>query len=95
MEIKLAIDRTTGIFRFRWVLSHPFKIEIRPFQVGQEPLLQHGTDRHELFLEGQFDVAEFSMSSFLLPRPEGIRSLGYRCSRDGYSVPANVDKTRI
>lgn len=77
MEIKLAIDRYDRHFPFfDGSLSHPFNIEIRPFQVGQSAILQHGTDRHELFLEGQFDVAEFSMSSFLAAKTRGYPIVG-------------------
>jgi 4,5-dihydroxyphthalate decarboxylase len=77
VEIKLAIDRYDRHFPFfDGSLSHPFNIEIRPFQVGQSAILQHGTDRHELFLEGQFDVAEFSMSSFLAAKTRGYPIVG-------------------
>jgi 4,5-dihydroxyphthalate decarboxylase len=77
MEIKLAIDRYDRHFPFfDGSLSHSFNIEIRPFQVGQSAILQHGTDRHELFLEGQFDVAEFSMSSFLAAKTRGYPIVG-------------------
>jgi 4,5-dihydroxyphthalate decarboxylase len=77
MEIKLAIDRYDRHFPFfDGSLSHPFDLEIRPFQVGQSAILQHGTDRHELFLDGQFDVAEFSMSSFLAAKTRGYPIVG-------------------
>ena len=77
MEIKLAIDRYDRHFPFfDGSLSHSFNIEIRPFQVGQSAILQHGTDRHERFLEGQFDVAEFSMSSFLAAKTRGHPIVG-------------------
>ena len=46
-------------------------LDIKPFQVGQSAKLQHGTDRHESFLRGQYDVAEFSMSSFLAAKTRG------------------------
>jgi len=77
MEIKLAIDRYDRHFPFfDGSLSHSFNFEIRPFQVGQSAILQHGTDRHELFLDGQFDVAEFSMSSFLAAKTRGYPIVG-------------------
>ena len=77
MEIKLAIDRYDRHFPFfDGSLSHSFDFDIRPFQVGQSAMLQHGTDRHELFLDGQFDVAEFSMSSFLAAKTRGYPIVG-------------------
>ena len=77
MEIKLAIDRYDRHFPFfDGSLSHSFNFDIRPFQVGQSAMLQHGTDRHELFLDGQFDVAEFSMSSFLAAKTRGYPIVG-------------------
>jgi len=77
MEIKLAIDRYDRHFPFfDGSLSHSFNFDIRPFQVGQSAILQHGTDRHELFLDGQFDVAEFSMSSFLAAKTRGYPIVG-------------------
>jgi 4,5-dihydroxyphthalate decarboxylase len=77
MEIKLAIDRYDRHFPFfDGSLSHSFDFVIRPFQVGQSATLQHGTDRHELFLDGQFDVAEFSMSSFLAAKTRGYPIVG-------------------
>ena len=77
MEIKLAIDRYDRHFPFfDGSLTHSFDFAIKPFQVGQSALLQHGTDRHELFLDGQFDVAEFSMSSFLAAKTRGYPIVG-------------------
>lgn len=77
MEIKLAIDRYDRHFPFfDGSLTHSFGFDIKPFQVGQSALLQHGTDRHELFLDGQFDVAEFSMSSFLAAKTRGYPIVG-------------------
>ena len=77
MEIKLAIDRYDRHFPFfDGSLTHSFDFDIKPFQVGQSTLLQHGTDRHELFLDGQFDVAEFSMSSFLAAKTRGYPIVG-------------------
>ncbi|MDB3998977.1 ABC transporter substrate-binding protein [Litorivicinus sp.] len=77
MEIKLAIDRYDRHFPFfDGSLAHSFDFDIEPFQVGQSALLQHGTDRHELFLDGQFDVAEFSMSSFLAAKTRGYPIVG-------------------
>ena len=44
MEIKLAIDRYDRHFPFfDGSLSHSFDFDIRPFQVGQSAMLQHGT----------------------------------------------------
>ena len=60
MEITLAVDRYDRHFPFfDGSLSHDFDLDIKPLQVGQSAQLQHGTDRHESFLRGQYDVAEF------------------------------------
>jgi 4,5-dihydroxyphthalate decarboxylase len=39
---------------------------LKPLQVGQTHALVHGVGRHEGMLEGKYDVAEFSMSTFLM-----------------------------
>ena len=77
MEIMLAVDRYDRHFPFfDGSLSHDFDLDIKPFQVGQSAKLQHGTDRHESFLRGQYDVAEFSMSSFLAAKTRGYPIVG-------------------
>ena len=77
MEITLAVDRYDRHFPFfDGSLSHDFDLDIKPFQVGQSAHLQHGTDRHESFLRGQYDVAEFSMSSFLAAKTRGYPIVG-------------------
>ena len=77
MEITLAVDRYDRHFPFfDGSLSHDFDLDIKPFQVGQSAKLQHGTDRHESFLRGQYDVAEFSMSSFLAAKTRGYPIVG-------------------
>ena len=77
MEITLAVDRYDRHFPFfDGSLSHNFDLDIKPFQVGQSAQLQHGTDRHESFLRGQYDVAEFSMSFFLAAKTRGYPIVG-------------------
>ena len=77
MEITLAVDRYDRHFPFfDGSLSHDFDLDIKALQVGQSAKLQHGTDRHESFLRGQYDVAEFSMSSFLAAKTRGYPIVG-------------------
>ena len=77
MEITLAVDRYDRHFPFfDGSLFHDFDLDIKALQVGQSAKLQHGTDRHESFLRGQYDVAEFSMSSFLAAKTRGYPIVG-------------------
>ena len=39
-------------------------------------MLRDGTDRHGRMLEGDYDVAEFSLSSFLIARDKGLPIVG-------------------
>lgn len=51
----------------------PKGIELVALEVGQSEILKHGTDRHERMLRrGEFDVAELSLSSYLMARSRGM-----------------------
>ena len=77
MQIKIALDRYDRHFPFfDGSLHHSFDFELQPFQVGQSATLIHGADRHESFLANQYDVAEFSMSSFLAAKTRGYPIVG-------------------
>jgi len=48
-------------------------IDLRVLEVGQSNPLRHGSDRHERMLQkGEFDVAEVSLSSYLMVRSRGM-----------------------
>ena len=77
MDITLALDRYDRHFPFfDGSLDQVEGLKIEPFQVDQSANLRDGNDRHERFLKGEFDVAEFSMSSFLAAKSKGIPIVG-------------------
>lgn len=48
-------------------------IDLTVLQVGQSSPLRHGSDRHERMLQkGEFDVAEVSLSSYLMAKSHGL-----------------------
>ena len=98
MEIKLAIDRYDRHFPFfDGSLTHSFDFDIKPFQVGQSALLQHGTDRHELFSTVSLTLLNFQCRPSSLRRHGGIQSLVFRYFQGGCSVPVRcgLNKTQI
>jgi 4,5-dihydroxyphthalate decarboxylase len=54
----------------------PAGIELKVLQVGQSVTLRDGTDRHARMLKGDFDVGEFSMSSYLMAKGRGMPIAG-------------------
>lgn len=47
--------------------------ELEPLAVDQTNVLKHGADRHERMLQkGEFDIAELSLSSYLMARSRGM-----------------------
>ncbi len=48
-------------------------IELEVLQVGQSSPLKHGADRHSRMLQnGEFDICELSLSSYLMARSRGL-----------------------
>src|SRR3990167_5377759 len=74
-ELKLTIalshyDRHIPFFDGTVV---PEGIDLAVLEVGQSSPLRHGSDRHERMLrKGEFDVAEVSLSSYLMARSRGM-----------------------
>src|SRR5438067_12691007 len=48
-------------------------VDLTLLEVGQSEPLKHGSDRHERMLQqGEFDVAELSLSSYLMAKSRGM-----------------------
>lgn len=76
-KLVLAIERYDRHFPFfDGTVTAPDGVDLKVLQVGQSVTLRDGTDRHERMLKGDFDVAEFSMSSFLMAKGRGMPIAG-------------------
>lgn len=78
LEITIAMDRYDRHFPFfDGTVKAPDGLSYRALQVGQSDLLRDGTDRHGQMIHNQaFDVAEFSMSTFLMAIDRGLPLIG-------------------
>jgi 4,5-dihydroxyphthalate decarboxylase len=72
--LSLAIDRYDRHFPFfDGTVKPPPGIELKVLQVGQTVVLRDGEFRHERMIHDQeFDVCEFSLSSYLMARDRGL-----------------------
>jgi 4,5-dihydroxyphthalate decarboxylase len=77
-HITLAFDRyDRHIPFFDGTVSAPDGFSYKALQVGQSDMLRDGTGRHEQMIHKQaFDVAEFSMSTFLMAVNRGVPLIG-------------------
>jgi 4,5-dihydroxyphthalate decarboxylase len=77
-EITIALDRYDRHFPFfDGTVKAPEGFSYRALQVGQGDRLRDGTDRHGQMIHHQrYDVAEFSMSTFLMAIQRGIPLIG-------------------
>ena len=67
MELTLALDRYDRHMPFfDGTVRQPEGFTLTPLQVGQSHPLAGGDDRHGGMLQGKYDIAEFSMSTFLM-----------------------------
>lgn len=67
MELTLALDRYDRHMPFfDGTVRQPNGFALKALQVGQSYPLAGGIDRHGGMLEGKYDIAEFSMSTFLM-----------------------------
>ncbi len=67
MDLTLALDRYDRHMPFfDGTVRQPEGFTLRPLQVGQSHPLAGGVDRHGGMLQGKYDIAEFSMSTFLM-----------------------------
>lgn len=76
-KLVLAIERYDRHFPFfDGTVTPPDRVDLKVLQVGQSVTLRDGTDRHKRMLKGDFDVAEFSMSSYLMAKGRGMPIAG-------------------
>lgn len=76
-KLVLAIERYDRHFPFfDGTVTPPDGVDLKVLQVGQSVTLRDGTDRHKRMLKGDFDVAEFSMSSYLMAKGRGMPIAG-------------------
>ena len=74
LTLSLAVDRYDRHFPFfDGTVKPPPGIELKVFQVGQTVVLRDGEFRHERMIhDKEFDVCEFSLSSYLMARDRGL-----------------------
>jgi 4,5-dihydroxyphthalate decarboxylase len=77
-ELTVAIERYDRHFPFfDGTVKGPDGYKLKVFQVGQSSVLRDGIDRHGRMLHGEeFDVAEFSMSTFLMAKGRNLPIAG-------------------
>jgi 4,5-dihydroxyphthalate decarboxylase len=67
MELTIALERyERHIPFFDGTVKPPTGLTLKTLQVGQSAVARDGTSRHERMLNGEFDIAEFSMSTYLM-----------------------------
>lgn len=76
-KLILAVERYDRHFPFfDGTVTPPEGVELKVMQVGQSATLRDGTKRHNRMLQGEFDVAEFSMSSYVMAKGRGMPITG-------------------
>jgi 4,5-dihydroxyphthalate decarboxylase len=77
-QITIAMDRYDRHFPFfDGTVKSPSGFTYKALQVGQSDVLRDGTDRHgEMIHHARYDVAEFSMSTFLMAIDRGVPLVG-------------------
>jgi 4,5-dihydroxyphthalate decarboxylase len=78
LKLKIALERYDRHFPFfDNTVTSPAGVEFEVLQVGQSVTLRDGTGRHERMLHGkEFDLCEFSMSSYLMAKGRGMNIAG-------------------
>ena len=77
MQLTIALERYDRHFPFfDGTVKPPKGIELKIMQVGQSSAARDGIDRHGRMLKGEFDVAEFSMSTYLMAIDRGLPITG-------------------
>ncbi len=67
MDLTIALERYDRHFPFfDGTVKPPSGINLKVMQVGQSAPARDGLDRHGRMLKGEFDLAEFSMSTYLM-----------------------------
>ena len=77
MQLTIALERYDRHFPFfDGTVSPPKGITLKALQVGQSAPARDGMDRHGRMLKGEFDLAEFSMSTYLMAIDRGLPITG-------------------
>ena len=77
LTLRVGVDRYDRHFPFfDGTAPTPDWLKLDVRQVGQSTMLRDGTDRHGRMLEGDYEVAEFSLSSFLIAREKNLPIIG-------------------
>ena len=101
LNLSIALERYDRHFPFfDGTVKPPAGVRLEVFQVGQSGPLRDGGDRHGRMLHGkEFDIAEFSMSSYLMAIDRGMPITGVPVfprrlfSASGMFVRADSDMT--
>lgn len=73
LKLRMGLDRYDRHMPFfDGTAKAPGSLDLVVDQIGQSSLLRDGRDRHARMVEGVYDVAEFSMSSYLIARAQGL-----------------------
>ncbi len=74
LTLTIALDRYDRHMPFfDGTVKPPDGMTLKALQVGQSDVLRDGTGRHERMINGkEFDVCEFSMSSYLMAKDRGV-----------------------
>ena len=77
-KLSIGIERYDRHFPFfDGTVIPPDGVELDVYQAGQSSTLRDGDDRHERMLHGgEFDIAEFSMSTFLMAKGRDLPIAG-------------------
>jgi 4,5-dihydroxyphthalate decarboxylase len=77
MQLSIALERYDRHFPFFDGTVKPRGgVALKVFQVGQSHRARDGEDRHGRMLKGEFDAAEFSMSTYLMAVERGLPITG-------------------
>ena len=77
MQLTIALERYDRHFPFfDGTVKPPKGLDLVVKQVGQPTDARDGRDRHGRMLKGEFDVAEFSMSTYLMEKDRGLPITG-------------------
>ncbi|MBJ7275813.1 MULTISPECIES: ABC transporter substrate-binding protein [Marinobacter] len=78
LRLSLAIDRYDRFFPFfDETVQTPDSVSLDVYQVGQTVPLRDGEFRHErMIYDEEFDVCEFSFSSFIMAKKRGLPIVG-------------------
>ncbi|MFN3891587.1 MAG: ABC transporter substrate-binding protein [Beijerinckiaceae bacterium] len=77
LKLRIGLDRyDRHLPFFDGTAKIPGGLDVQVDQIGQSSTLRDGRDRHARMVEGVYDVAEFSMSSYLIARAQGLPIIG-------------------